>query len=45
MLADLHAAAKLQGISAAELVRRAVTRDMKELARKHPELVLSGQEP
>lgn len=33
MLMDLHAAAKLQGISAAELVRRAATRQLADLAR------------
>jgi hypothetical protein len=43
MLDDAHAAARLQGISVAELVRRAMTHHMSELARVHPELVLKGQ--
>lgn len=38
MLADAHAAAKLQGISVAELVRRAVTRQLAELGRSGLEL-------
>lgn len=45
MLDDAHAAAKLQGISVAELARRAMTHHMAELARVHPELVLKGQGP
>lgn len=45
MLDDAHAAAKLQGISVAELARRAMTHHMSELARVHPELVLKGQGP
>ena len=45
MLDDAHAAAKLQGISVAELVRRAMTHHMLELACAHPELVLKGQGP
>lgn len=45
MLDDAHAAAKLQGISVAELARRAMTYHMSELARVHPELVLKGQGP
>ena len=45
MLDDAHAAAKLQGISVAELARRAMTHHMSELARVHPELVLKGRCP
>lgn len=45
MLDDAHAAAKLQGISVAELARRAMTHHMSELARVHPELKLIGQGP
>lgn len=45
MLEDAHAAAKLQGISVAELARRAMTHHMSELARVHPELKLIGQGP
>lgn len=45
MLDDAHAAAKLQGISVAELARRAMTHHMSELARAYPELVLKGQGP
>ena len=45
MLDDAHAAAKVQGISVAELVRRAMTYHMLELARVHPELKLIGQGP
>lgn len=45
MLDDAHAVAKAQGISVAELVRRAMTYHMAELARVHPELVLKGQGP
>ena len=45
MLDDAHAVAKAQGISVAELVRRAMTHHMSELARVHPELKLIGQGP
>ncbi len=45
MLDDARAAAKLQGISVAELVRRAITHDMLDLALVHPELVLKGRSP
>ena len=45
MLDDAHAAAKAQGISVAELARRAMTHHMSELARAHPELKLIGQGP
>ena len=45
MLDDAHAVAKAQGISVAELVRRAMTHHMAEVARAHPELMLKGQGP
>ena len=45
MLDDAHAVAKVQGISVAELARRAMTHHMSELARVHPELVLKGRCP
>ena len=39
MLDDAHAVAKAQGISVAELVRRAVTHHMAELVKANPSLV------
>lgn len=43
MLKDAHAAAALQGISAAELARRAMTHHMHALTHAHPQLVLKGE--
>lgn len=39
MLDDAHAVAKVQSISVAELVRRAVTRHMSEVIATHPSSV------
>ena len=39
MLDDAHAVAKVQGISVAELVRRAMTRHMAEVVKANPSLV------
>lgn len=43
MLEDAHAAAQLQGISVAELARRAMTNHVAALAKAHPELQLRGE--
>ena len=45
MLADAHAVAAAQGISTAELVRRAMTMHMREVVRAHPEVVVLGRCP
>lgn len=42
MLDDAHAVAKAQGISVAELARRAMTHHMAEVTRAHPDLKLTG---
>ena len=39
MLDDVHAMAKAQGISAAEVMRRALTRHMRDFVREHPSAV------
>ena len=39
---DAHAVAKAKGISVAEVVRRALTRHMRDFARAHPDLKLTG---
>ena len=39
MLDDAHAVAKVQGISVAELVRRAMTHHMAEVVKANPSLV------
>ena len=42
MLDDAHAVAKAQGISVAELARRAMTHYMAEVAKQYPTVVLVG---
>lgn len=42
MLGDAHAVAKAQGISVAELARRAMTHHMAEVAKQYPTVVLVG---
>lgn len=42
MLDDAHVVAKAQGISVAELVRRAMTHHMVEVTRAHSDLKLTG---
>lgn len=42
MLDDAHVVAKAQGISVAELARRAMTHHMAEVTRAHPDLKLTG---
>ena len=44
MLDDAHAVAKAQGISVAELARRAMTRHMSEVVATYPELSLIGKQ-
>ncbi len=39
MLDDAHAIAKAQGISVAEVIRRALTRHMQDFVREHPTVV------